>query len=275
MTRTVVVTGSAHGIGTAIAKAFLSDGATVLLVDVNSQLLQATASELKSEYADRVFSITADLSTTTGVNQVISASKQLPGNVSCLVNNAADQTPGTTSSTTCEMFQRTMFINVTAPFLLSQGLLDDLIATKGNIINVGSLVGNQPIPGRVAYNTSKAAIAGLTRALAVDLGQHAIRVNAVAPGHIMTDGEVIWKSVYSEFQQRVFPTSYALGRVGHSEEVATAVMFLASPAASFLSGITLPIDGGMSVLCPETASFTAASVGQSYAQDNANYTSPS
>lgn len=270
MNRSVVVTGSAHGIGTAIAKAFLSDGASVLLVDVNDQLLQATASELKSEHGERVFSVTADLSTTSGVNQVVSAAKQLSGNVSCLVNNAADQTPGTTLSTSSDMFQRTMFINVTAPFLLVQGLLDDLVATKGNVVNVGSLVGNQPIPGRVAYNTSKAAVAGLTRSLAVDLGQHGIRVNAVAPGHIMTDGEETWKSVYSEFQQRIFPTSYALGRVGHSEEVATAVVFLASPAARFISGITLPIDGGMSVLCPETASFTAASVVQSFSNNNSD-----
>jgi meso-butanediol dehydrogenase/(S,S)-butanediol dehydrogenase/diacetyl reductase len=242
----------------------------VLLADVNEKLLSSTTSELKDVYGDLVFSVTSDLSSPAGVEKVVTAAKQLPERVVCLVNNAADQTPGTTETTNVDMFQRTMFINVTAPFLLVQGLLDDLIATKGPVVNVGSLVGNQPIPGRVAYNTSKAAIAGLTRSLAVDLGQAGIRVNAVAPGHIMTDGEETWKSVYSEFQQRIFPTSYALGRVGHSEEVATAVVFLASPAARFISGITLPIDGGMSVLCPETASFTAASVVQSFSKNNSD-----
>jgi len=264
MNRCVVVTGAAHGIGEAIARAFLTDEDSVLLVDVNDQLLQATTAQLNSEYPNKVSCVVADLSSPDGIERVIAAAKLLPNSVSCLVNNAADQTPGTTESTSIEMFQRTMFINVSAPFLLVQGLLDDLIKTQGNVVNVGSLVGNQPIPGRVAYNTSKAAIAGLTRSLAVDLGKHGIRVNAVAPGHIMTDGEEKWKMVYSDFQQRVFPTSYALGRVGHAEEVATAVVFLSSPAAKFISGITLPIDGGMSILCPETASFTAASVAQDY-----------
>ena len=259
----VVVTGSAHGIGTSIAKAFLSIGARVLLADVNEHMLDSTSSELRDTYGDLVFSVTADLSSAAGIEKLVTAAKNLPARVVCIVNNAADQTPGTTETTNVDMFQRTMFINVTAPFLLVQGLLDDLIATQGTVVNVGSLVGNQPIPGRVAYNTSKAAIAGLTRSLAVDLGQYGIRVNAVAPGHIMTDGVESWKAVYSDFQQRIFPTSYALGRVGHAEEVAAAVVFLASPAASFITGITLPIDGGMSILCPETASFTAAAVTRS------------
>ena len=259
----VVVTGSAHGIGTSIAKAFLSTGARVLLVDVNEHMLDSTTSALQETYGDRVFSVTADLSSTAGIEKLVTAAKNLPDRVECIVNNAADQTPGSTEMTNVDMFQRTMFINVTAPFLLVQGLLDDLIATKGTVVNVGSLVGNQPIPGRAAYNTSKAAIAGLTRSLAVDLGSSGIRVNAVAPGHIMTDGEESWKAVYSDFQQRIFSTSYALGRVGYAEEVAAAVVFLASPAASFISGITLPIDGGMSILCPETASFTAAAVTRS------------
>jgi len=171
----VVVTGSAHGIGTSIAKAFLSTGTRVLLADFNEKLLLSTTSELKDVYGDLVFSVTADLSSADGVEKVVTAAKQLPERVVCIVNNAADQTPGTTETTNVDMFQRTMFINVTAPFLLVQGLLDDLIATKGTVVNVGSLVGNQPIPGRVAYNTSKAAIAGLTRSLAVDLGQSGIR----------------------------------------------------------------------------------------------------
>ena len=259
----VVVTGSAHGIGSSIAKAFLSIGARVLLADVNEHMLDSTSSELRETYGDLVFSVTADLSSAAGIEKLVTAAKNLPDRVVCIVNNAADQTPGTTETTNVDMFQRTMFINVTAPFLLVQGLLDDLIATQGTVVNVASLVGNQPIPGRVAYNTSKAAIAGLTRSLAVDLGQYGIRVNAVAPGHIMTDGVESWKAVYSDFQQRIFPTSYALGRVGHAEEVAAAVVFLASPAASFITGITLPIDGGMSILCPETASFTAAAVTRS------------
>jgi NAD(P)-dependent dehydrogenase (short-subunit alcohol dehydrogenase family) len=84
----------------------------------------------------------------------------------------------------------------------------------------------------------------------------------------MTDGEEKWMATYNEFQQQVFPTSYAIGRVGHAEEVADVVLFLASPSAKFISGVTLPIDGGMSILCPETASFTAASVALSFSDTN-------
>lgn len=264
MSECVVVTGSAHGIGTAIASAFLKSGAVVLLVDVNERELQNATTSLAALYGQRVCSVVADLSSSNGIDTVIQATRSLSMRVSCIVNNAADQTPGTTESTTIDMFQRTMFINVTAPFLLVQGLREDLIATGGSVVNIGSLVGNQPIPGRVAYNTSKAAIAGLTRSLAVDLGPFGVRVNAVAPGHIMTDGHEKWTETYSDFQQKIFPTSYAIGRVGNAEEVADAVLFLASPSARFISGITLPIDGGMSVLCPETASFTAASAALSY-----------
>lgn len=262
MTGYVLITGSAHGIGTSIATAFLNSGVKVLLVDINAAQLDRTTDSLSEQFGDRVVSVAADLSTQEGISTVIDVAKQLPEPISCIVNNAADQTPGTTESTTLEMFQRTMFINVTAPFLLVQGLRDHLIQSEGCVVNIGSFVGNQPIPGRVAYNTSKAAIAGLTRSLAVDLGTCGIRVNAIAPGHIMTDGEEKWKKTYTNFQQKVFPTSYAIGRVGTAQEVADAVIFLASPAAKFISGITLPVDGGMSVLCPETASFSAASVAQ-------------
>ncbi len=266
MNRCVLVTGSAHGIGTAIASAFLKTGDTVLLVDVNDTELRATHRILSEEFGKRVAYVTADLSNEDGITAVLSAARTLPGPISCIVNNAADQTPGTTDSTTIDIFQRTMFINVTAPFLLVQGLLNDLIASTGCVVNIGSLVGNQPIPGRVAYNTSKAAIAGLTRSLAVDLGKYGIRVNAVAPGHIMTDGEEKWMATYSPFQQRVFPTSYALERVGHAEEVAEVVQFLASPAARFITGITVPVDGGMSILCPETASFGGADAAMSFSE---------
>jgi NAD(P)-dependent dehydrogenase (short-subunit alcohol dehydrogenase family) len=260
MNDSVVITGSAHGIGTAIAQAFLNIGSSVLMVDINEEQLRRTTDVLSQSHPYKVFSVVADLSTNVGIEAVLDAVTVLPNRISCLVNNAADQTPGTTESTTQAMFERSMFINVTAPFLLVQGLREHLIETKGCVINLGSLVGNQPIPGRVAYNTSKAAIAGLTRSLAVDLGASGVRVNALAPGHIMTDGEETWRTIYSKFQQDVFPTSYALGRVGYADEVASAVVFLASPAAKFITGITLPIDGGMSVLCPETASFTAAAV---------------
>jgi NAD(P)-dependent dehydrogenase (short-subunit alcohol dehydrogenase family) len=127
-------------------------------------------------------------------------------------------------------------------------------------VNVSSLTGVQAFPDRVAYSTSKAAIDGLTRALATDLGLKGIRANSVAPGHIMRHGAKEWRKEHGEEKAKVFETSYALGRCGTPEEVAHAVLFLASDKASFVTGVTLMVDGGMSILCPEAASFRAADV---------------
>ena len=258
MSTNVVVTGAAHGIGAAIAANFLAHGKTVLLVDINADLLRLTVASLQQQYPDAVaVGFVADLSTLIGIESVVSKCLDLFHDLDCLVNNAADQTVGSVFCTDEVQWSRTMFVNVTCPFLLVKGLIALLEQSKGSVVNIGSLVANQPIPGRVAYDVSKAAIAGLTRALAVDIGHLGIRVNAIAPGHIMTNGADAWRSTYSAEEQLIFPSSYALGRVGHTDEVAKAVVFLASDSATFITGITLPVDGGMSVLCPETAVFNA------------------
>ena len=180
------------------------------------------------------------------------------GPIDCIVNNAADQRGTTLEDTPVALFDHIQAVNVRAPYMFAQAGLEHLKATKGSIVNLGSLVGNQPIPERVAYSTSKAALAGLTRALATDLGRYGIRVNCIAPGHIMTSGEEAWKERFSDDEQRAFFTHYPLDRVGHPEEITAVALFLASEAASFITGATIPVDGGMSVLCPETGAFRAA-----------------
>jgi NAD(P)-dependent dehydrogenase (short-subunit alcohol dehydrogenase family) len=182
------------------------------------------------------------------------------GRLDVLVNNAADQRGTTLEETPIELFDTIQAVNFRAPFLLCQAALPHLKATRGAIVNMSSLVAQQPLADRVAYSASKAAVSGLTRALAADLGRDGIRVNAIAPGHIMVRGEEVWKETFDERTQQIFHTSYPLGRCGFVEEVASVALFLASDAASFITGAVIPVDGGMSILCPETVAFRAASV---------------
>ena len=253
--KTVIITGAGHGIGQAIALAFHNAGWNVCATDLRR--IEETAALLGDANA---LCLEGDVTDTAFPAQVVAATLERFGRLDCIVNNAADQRGTTLEDTPVALFDTVQAVNVRAPYLFAQAGLDALKQTKGSIISLGSLVGNQAIPERVAYSTSKAALAGLTRALATDLGRYGIRVNCIAPGHIMTMGEQAWKERFSEDEQRVFYTHYPLDRVGHPEEIAAVALFLASDAASFITGATVPVDGGMSILCPETGAFRAAGV---------------
>nr|WP_309684926.1 SDR family oxidoreductase [Armatimonas sp.] len=252
--KTVIVTGAGQGIGRALALGFAQAGWSVCATDLRK--IEETAVLLGEGH----LCLAGDVTEIAFPAQVVEAAAEKFGRLDCIVNNAADQRGTTLEETPVALFDQIQAVNVRAPYLFVQAGLEHLKATKGSIINLGSLVGNQPIPERVAYSTSKAALAGLTRALATDIGRYGIRVNCIAPGHIMTSGEAAWKERFSPEEQRVFFTHYPLDRVGHPEEIAAVALFLASDAASFLTGATIPVDGGMSILCPETGAFRAARV---------------
>lgn len=259
--KSVIVTGAAHGIGREIALTFARAGYSVLVTDRDAAGIAQTAQALTEVLGEgRVVARVDDLTSESAPEAIAQAARDAFGRIDCVVNNAADQTPGGTRDTATAIWDRVMAVNLRAPFLLARAVADDLASTGGSIVNMGSLVGNQPLPDRLAYSASKAGLAGLTRALATDLGASGVRVNAVAPGHIMTDGREVWLRTFTPRQQAIFPTSYPMDRVGTAQEVAQVVLFLASDAASFVTGATVPIDGGMSVLCPETAVFRAADI---------------
>lgn len=255
MDKTVIITGAGQGIGRTIALAFAEAGWKVCATDLRQ--IEETAALLGKENA---LCLEGDITETAFPARVVAATVETFGRLDCIVNNAADQRGTSLEETTVALFDTVQAVNVRAPYLFAQAGLEYLKATKGSIINLGSLVGNQPIPERVAYSTSKAALAGLTRALATDIGRYGVRVNCIAPGHIMTRGEDVWREQFSAEEQRVFFTHYPLDRVGHPEEIAAVALFLASDAASFITGATIPVDGGMSILCPETGAFRAAGV---------------
>jgi NAD(P)-dependent dehydrogenase (short-subunit alcohol dehydrogenase family) len=259
--KAAIVTGSGVGIGRHLALAFAREGAFVVVADIQEAGVRETARLIGDEFgSERVLPIITDLSAADAPAQVVAACMERYGRLDGIVNNAASQDPASLSDASDAHWEKVQTINVTTPMRLCRTALPYLAAPGGFIVNLSSLVGSMAIPERLAYNTSKTAIAGLTRALAVELGPRGIRVNAIAPGHIMSFGEEHWRQSYTERQQKVMATSYALCRVGRPEEVASVAVFLASDESSFITGQTLYVDGGMSILCPETAVFRAAEV---------------
>ena len=264
--KAILITGAAYSIGRAITLEFIREGAQATLVDhVNkTKELDETMRIIAGlGGASRAQSLVKDLSIATELPSIIEAHITKFGRLDTLVSNAANQEGASLEKVTEAHLDRVINVNVKAPLLLAHHALKYLMAQPGgNIVNLSSLVGIQAFPDRVAYSTTKAATDGITRALATDLGLKGIRVNAVAPGHIMRNGEAQWRKDNTSRDQKIFESSYALGRCGTPEEVAHAVLFLASDKASFITGITLMVDGGMSILCPESASFRAAAVNE-------------
>jgi meso-butanediol dehydrogenase/(S,S)-butanediol dehydrogenase/diacetyl reductase len=257
--KAAVVTGAGHGIGRCIVADLAVNGFVVFATDRDATGLAETARIVNGMVGSEVVShCVSDLAAPEAPADLVARALDRFGRLDAVVNNAADQTPGGVATTDIETWNRLMAVNVTAPFLLAKAALEALAQSRGAVVLLGSLVGNQPIPDRTAYCTSKAAVAGLGRVMACELGAYGIRVNTVAPGHVMTDGLEVWRRSYSQAHQDAFPLSYPMNRVASPEEVARVVTFLLSETASFITGATIPVDGGMSVLCPETAVFRAA-----------------
>lgn len=250
-----LVTGGARGLGEAIAERLARDGGGVAIMDV-SETVSATADRLRSLGAGReVLGIRGDVSVEADADRAVAEAVELLGGLDLLVNDAGIGGPGTPLvDTSAADLRRVVDVNLLGAFLMARAAARAMIAqgSGGTIVNVGSIFGQQGYSGDTAYSASKGGIALLTQSLALELAPHGIRVNTIAPGNMAT--EMHWDhlreratsagTTFEEELERV-RASVPLGRLGTGEDVAGAVAWLVSADASYVTGQTIGVNGGV------------------------------
>lgn len=238
--RVAVVTGAARGIGLATARRFLAEGWRVALLDIDGATLARTDADLA--VPDRALAIECDVAEPAQVTAAVARVVERFGRIDALVNNAGVAVFKPLLETTHEEWSRVLAVNLTGPFLCTQACAPVMLRNGGgSVVNIGSISGLRASTLRVAYGTSKAGLAHLTRQQAAELGNVGIRVNAVAPGPVDT---AMAKQVHTPDIRAGYHDAIPLNRYGREEEIAAAVWFLCSDAASYINGQTLAVDGG-------------------------------
>ena len=235
-----VITGGARGIGLAIARWFLDAGQRVALLDIDEATLKRTERELG--FADRVLAIHCDVSKPAEVDSSVRQIERRFGRIDTLVNNAGVAVFKPILDTSFEEWRHVLSTNLDGVFICTQACAPVMLRSGGGaVVNIASISGLRASTLRVAYGTSKAAIIALTKQQAVELGDVGIRVNAIAPGPVET---AMAEQVHSVAIRADYHDVIPLNRYGTPEEMAAVVGFLCSPAASYINGQVLGVDGG-------------------------------
>jgi 3-oxoacyl-[acyl-carrier protein] reductase len=244
--RTALITGASRGIGAAVARAFATEGANVVLAHEPTPAMAALAEQLAEELRStgaQAVAVEGDLADPTGPAEVVAGARAAFGQVNILVANAAASGRSPYQDISVAQWDLVHAVNTRGTWLLARAVRDDLIATRGCIINLTSVMVRTGQPWAVHYTASKAAILGMTRALARELGPHYVRVNAVMPGAIRTENEVELEGDPAVVAAEILPLQ-SIPRRGLAEDLTGAFVFLASDDASFITGQVINVDGG-------------------------------
>jgi 3-oxoacyl-[acyl-carrier protein] reductase len=236
-----LVTGAAQGIGRDIALALAEDGADVAICDVNLEAAQKTATDIESK-GRKSLAVKANVASADDVTAMVDQTVQKLGRLDILVNNAGITRDGLILRMKDEDWDLVLSINLKGAFLCTKSALKYMTKQRtGTIINIASIVGAMGNAGQVNYVASKAGLIGMTKTIAREYANRNITANAVAPGFIDT----AMTQALSETVRQELAKQIPLGRLGSSEDVANAVRFLASPAASYITGQVIHVNGGM------------------------------
>ncbi len=247
--KVALVTGAARGIGRGIAVRFAAEGAKVGVVDLHEAACQAVVDEITAAGGEAL-ALSVDISDEAQVMWAVERVQHHFGAVTVLVNNAAVMPAGKLHETSVADFDRCVAVNLRGAFLMSRAVIPGMLAVgKGSIIHMSSVTGTLGLPGVAAYSMTKAALAGLARAMSTDYARLGIRVNSVAPGTIDSPmlHDFLAAQEHPEPLRQQFDDMQTIGRVGQIDEVASVFVFLASDEASFVTGANYSVDGGLSV----------------------------
>jgi NAD(P)-dependent dehydrogenase (short-subunit alcohol dehydrogenase family) len=264
MGKVAIVTGGGAGIGQATAREFAARHAAVAIVDRDAKTGQETAAEIRGRGGAAEF-FPLDISKAAEVARTIPQIVARFGGIDILVNNAGIQRYGTVTTTAEEVWDEVMNVNLKGAFLMSKHAIPEMLKRGGGAIVVtGSVQSRGALGNSVAYVTSKHALLGLTRAMALDHARENIRVNCVCPGAIDTP-MLRWSASLDPHPEKVLEACnrlHPVGRMGQAEEVARLIVFLASDLASFITGESVAVDGGLLIAIGGT-SFQESGTGSS------------
>jgi NAD(P)-dependent dehydrogenase (short-subunit alcohol dehydrogenase family) len=246
--KVVLVTGSNSGIGRQTVIEFAKRGAQVVVTGRNVTRIGLVVQECDhlSPNGLNALGVAADITVDSEVGQMVKIIVSTFGKLDVLVNNAGATSPtNIDTSNLLESYDRIMSTNLRGALVLTREAVPHLIKSKGKIVNVASIAGHRPVPERLIYCSSKAALLMMTKTLALELGPKGVRVNSVSPG--VTDTEFDSKAGFKSDVKQVLGMKTPLGRIGETQDMAQSILFLSSDRSSFITGSDIITDGGLSL----------------------------
>jgi NAD(P)-dependent dehydrogenase (short-subunit alcohol dehydrogenase family) len=247
--KTAIITGAAAGIGAASATLFAREGAKIVAVDIESELLVQVSAQIKKAGGD-CFVVTADVSKRDDVQNALRLATGKFGRVDILFNNAGIVPTGKIEAISEEQWDRAMAINVKSMYLFCHEVIPKFRAQGGGVIlNTASATALRAVADRACYTATKAAVVGLTKSMALDCIRDNIRVNCLCPGTVDTPSLALRLAAFPDPAEarKSFIARQPMGRFGTAEEIAQAALYLVSSASEFVTGLAFAIDGGLSI----------------------------